>query len=123
MVDLEKGEAAPPTIGYAAVSKFIAADKDHSAAVYSRFEELAARDLLYRQSELSELQKQLQYLDRDDASPHTPRECRELALHWSDFLAKAAEPSPEGREARWRLKLVLEIREKLQQYRKCNLNS
>jgi hypothetical protein len=41
--------------GFGSLADFIAADGDHSAAIYRRFDKLAARDLFYYQSELTRL--------------------------------------------------------------------
>lgn len=42
--------------GYASLAAFIANDKVKSTAIYRRFDQLSARNLLYLQSELIDLQ-------------------------------------------------------------------
>ena len=65
-VDLEAMSAAPRYLeGYPTFAEFIAKDKD--AAIYRRFENLRARNLLYLQDELHELERKLEELDEKDA--------------------------------------------------------
>src|SRR3954453_9546626 len=52
--------------GYAPLAAFIAKDPDHSTAIYHRFDELSARNLLYMQSELFELKAKQAEFDQDD---------------------------------------------------------
>ena len=42
--------------GYPSLAAFIASDKDKSTVIYRRFDRLSARNLLYLQSELAELE-------------------------------------------------------------------
>ena len=54
---------SPP--GIARFADFIAENKDKSTTIYRRFERLSARNLLYLESELSELEAQLELCDRE----------------------------------------------------------
>ncbi|KAF4905254.1 hypothetical protein CGCFRS4_v000820 [Colletotrichum fructicola] len=54
-------------IGYAEVANWMARDVDNETLIYRRFDELAARNLLYLQSELLGLENQLNELDKQDA--------------------------------------------------------
>jgi hypothetical protein len=52
--------------GYPRFAAFIAHDADKSTTIFRRFERLAARNLLYLESELFELEAQQDKLDEDD---------------------------------------------------------
>jgi hypothetical protein len=55
--DIEVGRRnARPLDGYPSLAEFIASDPDHTSLVFRRFDKLAARNLLYLQSELAELE-------------------------------------------------------------------
>lgn len=54
---------------YASLAKFVSSDPDHSTAIFKTFDRLAARNLLYLQSELAELQAQQDRYDDDDLRP------------------------------------------------------
>ena len=55
-----------PLDGYPTFSRFIAKDPD--AAIYRKFESLSARNLLYQQSQLNDMERQLEELDSKDAT-------------------------------------------------------
>lgn len=77
--------------GYPSLAAFIASDRDKSAAIFKRFDRLAARNLLYLQSELAELEVQLDKFDAED------RKCPEKfqsARNWQAF-EKLAEINPD----------------------------
>ena len=54
--------------GFGSLVHFIASDRDHSASSYKTFDSLAARDLLYHEAELLELEALQEQYDREDAS-------------------------------------------------------
>lgn len=53
-------------LGYPSLAAFVASDRDRTTLIYKRFDELAARNLLYLQSELAELQHQQRAFDQVD---------------------------------------------------------
>jgi len=57
--------------GYASLATFIASDSDRSTAIYRRFDTLSARILLHLQSELEELEAELEQLDGEDTKGTT----------------------------------------------------
>ena len=61
---MERGQQTPPLEGYAAVAAWIALDPDSETFVFRKFDRLAARNLLYLQSELLAVEKDLDRLDR-----------------------------------------------------------
>ena len=69
--------------GYPSLAAFIASDSDKSTAIYRRFDRLSARNLLYLQSELVELEAQQDALDEEDLQPTTStvdkEKCQRLA--------------------------------------------
>lgn len=83
-VDLEAMSTAHCHLdGYPSFSKFIARDKD--AAIYRRFENLSSRNLLYLQSELHDLERQLEEIDHEDAKDIDNERAQAVARHWVRF--------------------------------------
>ena len=98
--------------GYPSLAAFIASDRDKSTAIYRRFDRLSARNLLYMQSELQELEERQDTLDAEDL--HGDLQAKKSARNWQ-VLKKRAKQQDNKRE-KDRLELVLEIREKLKEY-------
>jgi hypothetical protein len=111
--DLEKdGVEVNYVHGYPSLAAIIASDS--GAAIYRRFDRLSARTLLYMQSELSELESELETLERADL--HNLEDgANEPHRDWNLFKAKAEDPDNE--KWRQRMALVKEIQEKLKIYR------
>ncbi len=97
--------------GYPSLAAFIANDPDHSTAVYQRFDELSARNLLYLQSELAELKAQQEELDRADYTGD--QDDKKIARDWKSFRKHADDGDAEGQK---RVHLVHKIRSKLKEY-------
>jgi hypothetical protein len=112
--DPEHGKAKSNIIGYPSLATFIASDEDRSTAIYRRFNRLAARNLLYLQSELAELEARLDHFDEEDYL-HGSREEKYVLGNWPEFKAKADDAN--NTRERERMKLVMEIREKIKEYR------
>ena len=66
--------------GYPSFAQFIATDSD--AAIYRKYGHLSARNLLYLQSELHELEAQLQQLDTEDAKDISNEAAQKVAREW-----------------------------------------
>jgi hypothetical protein len=101
-------QAIPEPIGYSAVAAVMSSDRDLS--IYRRFGGLNARNLLYLQSELMELETRLHELDisandmqKGIATWSIPRSWRSLE-----------------REGGEHLQIVLRIRELLEKYSMCS---
>ena len=120
-VDVEKGMTGPAAAtqadrppeklaGYPTFADFIAKDKD--AAIYRKFERLSARNLLYKQSELHDLERQLEDIDRDDAKDIDNQEAHAAAVSWEHYAKSTSE------QARKRRKLQAEIAKKIKEYRR-----
>jgi hypothetical protein len=99
--------------GYPSLAQFIASDKDKSTAIYRRFDRLSARNLLYLQSELAELQARQDAFDEEDRNAST--ETKGIASNWEAFRGKAEEPN--NTREKERMDLIKEIRDKLKEYR------
>jgi hypothetical protein len=99
--------------GYRSLTAFVASDGDKSTAIYRRFDQLSARTLLYLQSELVELEARRVELDQQD--PCDRVEEKRGARDWKYFQAEAMNG---GRREEERMKVVLQIRERLKEYRK-----
>jgi hypothetical protein len=97
--------------GYASLAAFIASDPDHSTAIYRRFDELSARNLLYLQSELAELKARQDELDQEDFRGDLDDKRR--AKDWKVLRDRADSGDVNARE---RLDLVHSIRSKLKEY-------
>lgn len=115
--DLEASSASiRPLDGFQSLSEFIASDFDHTSLVFERFDKLAARNLLYLQSELSNLQAQQDVLDAEDRSvEHGDRVTKECAMNWEAFSTAAATRDPKQEK---RMELVQKIRKAMTEYRK-----
>jgi hypothetical protein len=94
--------------GFPSLAAFIASDKDKSTAIFRRFDRLAARNILYLQSELTELEAQLEAFDRADSNGTLGE--KDAARNWQKFKERAKAASPE------RMDLVLDIRQTLKAY-------
>jgi hypothetical protein len=106
-------------VGFADVAAFIAGDKEHSGAIYRRFERLSARDLLYIQNELHQLESRQEEYDREDAAGDV--DAMASAMEWQ-LLRFRAEAENKQRELD-RLQLAKDIREKVKEYRKSGLRT
>jgi hypothetical protein len=98
--------------GYPSLAAFIASDRDKSTAIYRRFDRLSARNLLYLQSELQELEERQDAFDAEDL--HGGREEKKSARNWQVLKKKAKQQNNEREKKR--LDLVFEIRDKLKEY-------
>jgi hypothetical protein len=83
--------------GYPSLANFIASDRDRTTLIYKRFDELAARNLLYLAAELA---------------------TKQCARNFSDFK-KAQEANEPKQQERW--ELMKQIRDTLKDYREALL--
>jgi hypothetical protein len=110
------GMSLVPLDGFPSLAAFIARDPDHTSLVFKRFDRLAARNLLYLQSELAELQaKQDQFDAQDQALGMGNFHAKECAMNWESFRDASKANNDQQKE---RMKLVVDIREKLKEYSK-----
>ena len=104
--------------GYASLAAFIASDRDKSTAIYRRFDRLSARNLLYMQSELVELEARQDALDAEDLQGTL--DAKDSARNWQTLNKRAAEA--ENTREKERLEVVRDIRKTLKEYRKKTLH-
>ncbi|KAI9904945.1 hypothetical protein N3K66_001474 [Trichothecium roseum] len=103
-------ELGIPMVGYPALANWIAADPDNETYIFRKFNRLAARNLLYLQSELCALEESLEKLEEGIGRDIS---LIESARMWEIFVDKANdEKRPEWE---W-MKLRNEIKEKLKEY-------
>ena len=107
-------------MGYASVANFIASDKEHSTSIYRRYKQLAARNILYLQSELRILELRQEELDREDAGGKNIDDL-DMAMDIEVLTERAL--NSDDRKARERVKLSKEIGEKLKEYEETLLRN
>lgn len=101
--------------GYPSFADFISSDPDRRTVMYRRFDFLSARNLLYFQSELSELEAQLFAFDREDFQKAKGSDFDESRGDWNMLQEKARDATSMEKQ---RLDLVMRIREILEKYGK-----
>ena len=97
-----------PVHGYPKLASLIGTDG--SFAIFRRFDDLNAKNLLYLQAELADLEYRLRELE---VANSTNPECEGLQTYVYELMR----PTPEGPNEQW--KLVLQIREKIYRYSMC----
>ena len=112
-VELGNPSTSPPARleGYPSFAEFIA--KDIDAAIYRKFTRLSARNLLYLQSELHDLELQLQQLDREDAVDLDNDGAQKAARHWQHYS------NPQNQNANRHRALQKKIKLKTKEYCGC----
>jgi hypothetical protein len=114
--ELDEESRSEPLLGYPSLANFIASDRDRTTLIYKRFDELSARNLLYLQSELAELQAQQRRFDREDLRADLPT--KQCARHFGNFADAGSETSTNAQQKeRWAL--MLRIRVTLKEYREA----
>ena len=103
-------------LGYPSLASFIASDEDKTTVIYRRFDRLSARNILYMQSELADLEAQQDAFDKEDVTGSmVDVNC---ARNWNTFTQLSQ--SDDRQKAR--MKLVKDIRETIKTYSKCRPN-
>jgi hypothetical protein len=116
--DEEKGTAVRERRGegYGAVAAWIARDPDNETFVFRKFDELGARNLLYLQSEVLELEHKLEEFDRSMVDSHSSKKVNMILadMSWEEFTGQL---EADETEARARMRLITDIRAKIKEYR------
>lgn len=102
--------------GFPSLANFIASDRDRTTLIYKRYDELAARNLLYLQSELAELESEQRKFDEQDFVSDMPT--KQCARNFGEFQ-EAVQANDARQKERW--DLVKQIRETLKEYREALL--
>lgn len=105
---------APSSEGFIGLAAKIAADPDKSTTIYRRFDALSARNLLFYQAELAELEEEQNQYDKEDqkAADQLNQESIECQHDWETFAHRAKD---DGRE-RSKMELAMKIRITLEKY-------
>lgn len=112
-----------PLNGFPRVAQKLASDPDKTTTIFRRFDRLSARNLIYLEAELAELEARQDRLDEDKKS--TSEQVRNCHTDWSTFERLATgidsngDPTNPGQAEK--LELVLKIRSKIKEYRKTPL--
>ncbi|OCK99271.1 uncharacterized protein K441DRAFT_652670 [Cenococcum geophilum 1.58] len=116
--DVEK-DTIPVTFvkGYPSLAEFIASDYDHSTFIFKRFDRLSARNILYLQSELAELEALQDEYDREDLQASWDE--KSSRRDWKTFQARARDANFPREQKK--MKLVEEIRAKIKEYKEAVL--
>jgi len=103
--------------GYPALAAWIARDPDNETFVFRKFDKLAARNLLCLQSELIELEREIDEQDeqaRLSGDAEERQRSRLSSRRWESFIENARDPA---RPEKKRLEKIIELRHKLKEYR------
>ena len=112
--DGENGGVKTYAVGFASLTSAMVSCQDHSMMMYSRFDRLSTRNLLYLQSELAALQRQQDEFDREDFFD-AQTDIRNIARSWEAFESAA---KVQGSKAAKRMALVKKTRRKIKEYSK-----
>jgi hypothetical protein len=110
-----------PIQGFPREADKIACDPDKTSTIFRRFDRLAARNLLFLEAQLAELEACQNRSDEQDliAATGTTVECHS---DWRKFEAYANERNGDGSfvkpEQAAKMELALQIKDKLNEYRK-----
>lgn len=96
--------------GYPSLAAFIASDKDQSTSIYRSFKRSSARNLLYLEAEISELEAQQDTYDDQDL--HGDLEAKKCARSWPEFVSRTNDPRQKER-----LEVVMRMRRLMREYR------
>jgi len=111
-----------PISGFPRVAAKIASDPDKTTVLFRRFDRLSARNILYLEAEIAELEAQQNTFDHQDLVA-ADQPTLESHTNWSKFERHAKETNADGTPKQpgqaAKMELVLKIREKLKEYRMC----
>ncbi|KAJ5511767.1 hypothetical protein N7453_003870 [Penicillium expansum] len=103
--------------GYPALAGWIGRDPDGETLVFRRFRKLSARNLLHLQSQLIQLEQEIDELD-DEARRSPNLDARQASRRWETLTQLAADPTrPEMK----RLKKVAELSAMMKEYEEALL--
>ncbi|KAE9377658.1 hypothetical protein N431DRAFT_461252 [Stipitochalara longipes BDJ] len=108
-----------PISGFPRVASKIASDPDKTTVLFRRFDRLSARNILYLEAEIAELEAQQNAFDYQD---HVAADQTIVESHtsWNKFERHAHEKNSDGKLKQpgqgAKMELVLKIRKKLKEY-------
>ncbi|KAI0544307.1 hypothetical protein F4679DRAFT_565419 [Xylaria curta] len=121
----------PKPAGYAQWARSIASDSDNEPLIFRKFDELAALNLLYLQSEMLHIEAQLRQLDQEEIR-EPDLETINATRQWEVLVAQCAASRISDREstttepkahirARARMGLILKLRAMIKEYHEALL--
>jgi len=114
--DIELAPRKAGNRGFALVASKLNSDDDKTTTIYRRFDGLSARNLLFYEAELAELEEQQEKLDAEDRDSKDKASI-ECQSDWNKFSEAAKRGDvANGREQR-KMDLAINIRELLEKYR------
>ncbi|KAH0553471.1 hypothetical protein GP486_006457 [Trichoglossum hirsutum] len=98
--------------GFSDFAAYIASDAE--LAIYRRFDRLSARNLLYLQSELLELERAVDAFDEEDLREQQGPDIDEarVARRWEEFVELSGNREKEGKK----MKIIKEVRRVMKEY-------
>ncbi|KAE9362993.1 hypothetical protein N431DRAFT_423351 [Stipitochalara longipes BDJ] len=103
------------TRGFALVASKLNSDEDKTTTIYRRFDELSARNLLFYEAELAELEEQQKRQDAIDSDAKDPASV-ECQSDWSRFVEAAKSTDVANGREKDKMELAMKIRERLEKY-------
>ena len=97
------------------VASKIAFNPDKTTTLHRRFDELSARNLLWYQAKLLELEEQQKEYDNEDSNAHDEVSI-ERQRDWSEWVKHAGGGSADRTRERQKMELAVEIRNTLEKY-------
>ncbi|QYT03245.1 hypothetical protein H0G86_010215 [Trichoderma simmonsii] len=103
--------------GFAQVARWVALDPDKETSIYRKFDALAARNLLYLQSELLVLENKLEQIDINDAKSDD-MDLGDAIMTWETLEQQF---NNGNEKARVRMDLIIKIRARIKEYHEALL--
>lgn len=103
------------TRGFALVASKLNSDPDKTTTIYRRFDSLSARNLLFYEAELTELEEKQRHYDIEDSNA-TDKTSIECQRDWNRFAETAKRENGTGGREEEKMKLAMKIRELLEKY-------
>jgi hypothetical protein len=101
--------------GYPALAAWIARDVDNETLVFRKFDRLSSRNLLHLQSQLIQLEHEIDELDTVAARSSDDDTFKGLR-RWEKFIELASDPNRPENE---RLQKANDLSDKIKEYRTC----
>ena len=102
--------------GFPTVVAILTSDSDNTAFIFRRFNKLSARNLLYLQSRLQQLEVEQATLDQEDIE-NGDTQSKKAATSWEDFQSFAGQREREKK----RMEMAEKIESLIKRYRACSL--
>ncbi|KAF4836142.1 hypothetical protein CGCSCA4_v012318 [Colletotrichum siamense] len=103
--------------GYLTAASWLARDVDNETLIFRKFDTLSAANLLYMQSEILELEKHLEHMHLNTVQSDD-MDLKDAASTWETLVEQSRAGTTSFRQdAKKRMDLIRELREKLREYR------